>query len=60
MKKQQSFFELCDAMELEVVETLIKKMGRRHQWRRLAELVKYKEELKGIKNDQNAATGSVE
>jgi len=57
MKKQQSFFEQCETIKLEVVENLIKKMERQHQWLRLAELVKYREELKGCKNEQTAAAG---
>jgi len=59
MRKQQSFFEIYETMKLEVVENLIKKMERQHQWRRLAELVKYREELKSSKNDQVAVSGSV-
>ncbi len=59
MLKQKSFFQICETIKLEVVEGLIKKMERQHQWRRLAELVKYREELKGSKNDSVAA-GSAE
>ena len=59
MLKQQSFFEICETIKLEVVENLIKKTERKHEWKRLAELVKYREELKGSKNDQIAVSGSV-
>ncbi|MDP3026157.1 MAG: hypothetical protein Q8N63_00490 [Nanoarchaeota archaeon] len=59
MKKQQSFFEQCETIKSEVVENLIKKMERQHQWRRLAELVKYREELKGCKNGQENIMGCV-
>lgn len=57
--KNQSFFEICETIKIEVVEGLIKKMERQHQWKRLAELVKYREELKGNKNSHNAVAGSV-
>ena len=57
--KTLSFFEQCERIKLEVVENLIKKMQRRHEWLRLAELVKYREELKGYKNEQTAAAGVV-
>jgi len=60
MRKQQSFLEMCETIKLEVTDRLIKKMERAHQWRRLAELVKYKEELKGNKNEQTAVAGSAE
>ncbi len=58
MKKSESFFEICETIKSEVVENLIKKMQRKHQWLRLAELVKYKEELRSCKNDQKAVAGS--
>ena len=57
MKKQQSFLEQCESIKLEVVENLIKKTERKHEWKRLGELVKYREELKGCKNEQTAAAG---
>ena len=59
MLKQQSFFEICETIKLEVVENLIKKTERKHEWKRLAELVKYREELKGSKNDHVTVSGSV-
>ena len=46
MKKSESFFEICETIKSEVVENLIKKTERKHEWRRLAELVKYREELR--------------
>ena len=50
MRKSESFFEICETIKFEVVENLIKKMEKQHQWKRLAELVKYKEELRSCQN----------
>ena len=55
--KTKSFFELKADMKLEATEELIKEMERRHQWKKLAELVKYKEELKSSKQGIMAAAG---
>lgn len=55
--KQLSFFELKNRMKLEATEELIKEMEKKHQWKKLAELVKYREELKYSKVDVAAAVG---
>ena len=55
--KQLSFFELKNKMKREATEELIKEMERRHQWKKLAELVKYREELKSSKQGVTVAAG---
>jgi NAD-specific glutamate dehydrogenase len=55
--KQESFFEIKNRMKLEATDELIKTMERKHQWKRLAELVKFREELKCSKKDVAAAAG---
>ena len=57
MAKSQSFFELKNKMKLEATEELIKLMERKHLWKKLAELVKYREELKGSKQGIASAAG---
>ena len=59
MAKSQSFFELKSKMKMEATDELIKEMERKHQWKKLAELVKYKEELRSCKNDIKAVAGAV-
>jgi hypothetical protein len=55
--KPMSFFELKNRMKLEATEELIKLMEKKHCWKKLAELIKFREELRGSKNDQAAAAG---
>lgn len=55
--KQLSFFELKSKMKLEATNELIIEMERKHFWKKLAELVKYREELKCSKNDITAVAG---
>ena len=57
MAKIQSFFELKSKMKREATEELIKEMERRHQWKKLAELVKFREELKCSKQGVTVAAG---
>ena len=57
--KQLSFFELKSKMKLEATDELIKLMERKHQYKKLAELVKFREELKCNRNGQTAAAGAV-
>jgi len=44
-------------MKREATEELIKEMERKHQWKKLAELVKYREEIKCSKKDIVTAAG---
>jgi NAD-specific glutamate dehydrogenase len=55
--KQESFFQIKNRLKLEATDELIKEMERRHQWKKLAELVKYREELKCSKQGVAAAAG---
>jgi hypothetical protein len=55
--KQQSFFEIKNKMKREATDELIKEMERKHQWKKLAELVKYREEIKCSKQGVTAAAG---
>jgi len=55
----KSFFELKNEMKIEATEELMKLMEKKHQWRKLAELVKYKEELRSCKNDLKSVAGAV-
>ncbi|MDP3027767.1 MAG: hypothetical protein Q8N63_08745 [Nanoarchaeota archaeon] len=55
--KQESFFQIKNRMKLEATEELIKLMEKKHCWKKLAELVKFREELKCSKADVAAATG---
>jgi len=55
--KQLSFFELKNKMKQEATEELIKLMERKHQWKKLAELVKFREELKCNNANVAAAAG---
>ena len=44
-------------MKIEATEELIKLMEKKHQWKKLAELVKYREEIKCSNKDVAAAAG---
>lgn len=59
MVKNLSFFELKSKMKLEATDELIKLMERKHQYKKLAELVKFREELKCSNKDITAAAGAV-
>ncbi|MDP2926134.1 MAG: hypothetical protein Q8N99_07190 [Nanoarchaeota archaeon] len=57
--KIKSFFELKADMKMEATDELIKLMEKKHCWKKLAELIKFREELKCSNKDITAAAGAV-
>lgn len=55
--KTKSFFALKADMKLEATDELIKLMEKKHCWKKLAELIKFREELKCSNKDITAAAG---